>query len=143
MNFNFTCDAVVRGEENAVRIAKKWQYQSEFKNASQLLDLMDDCSTFKSRFSFPSVTLSAEEADFPLAYGLIVYKNPEQVVRMLSSIYWPQNLYCITYDTKSTQLFKDILNKLPKCFPNVLIPKEKYKIDWCGYGVLQVDRLMT
>jgi hypothetical protein len=114
-----------------------WTYVSNYTNETNLLDLLDNCPNFKKVFSFPENAMTKEEADFPLAYALIVFKNAEQVIRMLSAFYWPQNLYCLSYDTKSSQVFRTIMEKISKCFPNVFIPKELFKIVWGDYGVLQ------
>jgi len=66
-----------------------------------------------------------------------VYTNAEQVVRMLSSFYWPQNLYCITYDLKAKLIFKQIMiNLAENCFDNVVMPEYYYKMNWCGVGQL-------
>jgi hypothetical protein len=66
---------------------------------------------------------------------MIVYKSLAQVslhpilflpIRIqlyftMSSIYHPQNAYCIAVDGKSSQTFKDGVRKLATCFPNITI----------------------
>ncbi|KAI6227758.1 hypothetical protein M3Y99_01215400 [Aphelenchoides fujianensis] len=93
------------------------------------------CSTLIEKFAFLEEPLSAEEADYPLAFGMIVYKNAAQVYYSLSSIYQPQNAYCIAVDGKSTPEFKRRMHDLAACLPHVTVI-ETEKIDWCGHGVL-------
>jgi hypothetical protein len=126
-----------KSEPSASKAAKDWIYVSNFTNEQNLLVLLDNCSNFKEHFSFPDKAMTQEEADFPLAFSLIVYKNAEQVIRMLSAFYWPQNLYCLSYDTKSSQVFQMLMVKISNCFPNIFIPEKLIKIDWGKYGVLE------
>ena len=50
---------------------------------------------------------SEEEADFPVAFSLIVYRYFDQVEQLLSSIYRSHNLYCFHVDTSADSLFKE------------------------------------
>lgn len=44
-----------------------------------------------------------------------------QVYVMLSAFYQPQNLYCIAVDAKSADDFKDEIDLLADCFPNIFV----------------------
>lgn len=50
---------------------------------------------------------------------MLVHENAVQVYLMLSAIYQPQNTYCVAVDGKSTPLFKERMNMLAECFPNI------------------------
>ena len=41
-----------------------------------------------------------EEMEFPIAFSLLVYKDTEQIYRLLRAIYRPSNYYCIHVDAK-------------------------------------------
>lgn len=82
---------------------------------------MFSCENIRSFFDFNMTPLSEEEANYPLAYGMIVYKDLAQLYFTMSSIYHPQNAYCIAVDKKSSAKFKKGLQKLAECLPNVII----------------------
>lgn len=81
--------------------------------------------------------MSAEEKHFPLSYGMLVYKDlPQvtparmfiklhfleinlQVLFLLSSIYHPQNEYCIAVGENSAPIFQNLLREVSTCFSNV------------------------
>lgn len=39
----------------------------------------------------------------------------------MSAIYHPQNAYCVALDGKSKEEFKNGVQKLAKCFPNIKV----------------------
>lgn len=77
--------------------------------------------------------MSEEERQFPLAYGLLVHKSPVQVLTLISAIYQvkiilkklyffqPQNAYCIAVDERANEKFKQAMNLLGDCFPNIFV----------------------
>lgn len=76
----------------------------------------------REKLLFPSRPSTEEEAQFPLAYGLLVNgNNSMQVYFLLSAVYQPQNAYCIAIDAKSAELLKDDLEVLGNCFPNIYV----------------------
>lgn len=99
------------------------------------------CTTIRQYFVFEKTPLSEEEANYPLSYGLLVYKDIVQVVALrlffcvswltlsvkaniqvmleLSIFYHPQNAYCIMVDQGASSIFKEFITKLPKCFANI------------------------
>ena len=56
-----------------------------------------NCSTLQRGFLLEA---SLEEESFPLAYSILVYKDAEQVYRLLRAIYRPNNYYCLHVDKK-------------------------------------------
>ncbi len=136
-NRNVTCELINSGDETALSIAKNLEYRSNY-NDDYLLNLTsNNCAELRKHFYFPTEALTDEELNFPLGFALIVYGNAEQVIRMLSSIYWPQNLYCLTYDAKSSNIFKQIMRNLNFCFPNIISPANIVNIEPCKFSVLQ------
>uniref|UniRef100_A0A0N4WZB3 Asparagine synthetase domain-containing protein n=1 Tax=Haemonchus placei TaxID=6290 RepID=A0A0N4WZB3_HAEPC len=96
-----------------------------------LLDADDRCFAIRSLFGFDRKPVSQEERDYPLAYGLIVYKNLVQLIKgirewilfqilfMLSSFYRPQNEYCIAVSGGADSMFKLLMDEVDSCFDNV------------------------
>ncbi|CAK5045656.1 unnamed protein product [Meloidogyne enterolobii] len=113
----------------------------------KLVILFLRCTRLKEKFPFIDEPLSEEEKEFPLAYGILVYKSAFQVYMMMSAIYHPQNIYCVSIDEKSTKEFKDSMLLLTDCFPNIfvmvgfnLVQKIILKasvnpVGWCEFGV--------
>ena len=71
--------------------------------------LTQDCDKFKRERQYILQPLSEEEADFSIAFSLVVFKDVEQIERLLRAIYRPQNYYCLHVDTKSNQKVKDAI----------------------------------
>lgn len=67
---------MINGEQTMIT---KWTPYSGFSEEELIRMTSGDCSQLKERFHFPNKPLTREEEDFPLAYGMVVYKNPEQV----------------------------------------------------------------
>jgi len=76
------------------------------------------------------MALSAEEAEFPLAFSIAMYTDVEQTERLLRAIYQPQNLYCIHVDTKSSLLIHRTIAAIARCFNNVWVATHVDKIKW-------------
>ncbi|EDV28735.1 uncharacterized protein TRIADDRAFT_14428, partial [Trichoplax adhaerens] len=71
--------------------------------------------------SYPNISLSQEEKEYPIAFTLTVHKNAEQVERLLRSIYMPHNYYCIHVDNKSSPAFTQVMMNYAKCFRNIIV----------------------
>ncbi|CAJ0572384.1 unnamed protein product, partial [Mesorhabditis spiculigera] len=128
------CDGLFEGDQHALAFYKDWAYDHHY-HTGILLDADDRCAAFKTQFHFQERPLSREEADFPLAYGLVVYKNIMQVLHMLSAFYQPQNLYCIAMDGHSNETFKALMRNVGGCFSNIHII-EIPRIGWGEYGIV-------
>ena len=76
------------------------------------------------------------EKSFPLAFTFVVHNSPQQVLRLLRLLYRPQNSYCIHYDAKSTDEFKEFFNSIAKCRENVIIASRQESVVWGHYSVL-------
>jgi len=76
------------------------------------------------------MALSAEEAEFPLAFSIVMYRDVEQTERLLRAIYQPQNLYCIHVDTKSSLLIHRAVAAIARCFDNVWVATHLDKVKW-------------
>lgn len=132
------CAALLQGNarelsraEAAMRVRPKIPVYEE-----QYLNWTEDCDRFKRLRGYVQVPLSEEEAEFPLAFSLAVYRDVEQVERLLRAIYQPQNLYCIHVDTKSPLLFHQTVSSIARCFDNVWVATRLSKVKWGDISVI-------
>ena len=100
---------------------------------------LHNCQKFKDQYQFTQYPLSEEEETFPLAYSLVVYKDIEQVVRLLRAIYQPQNYYCVHADKKANSLFRKALALVASCFDNIYMSSKSTKVYWGEYSVLEAE----
>ncbi|KAH3827155.1 hypothetical protein DPMN_129084 [Dreissena polymorpha] len=103
-----------------------------FKNIS-------NCGHFKKQRGYITHQLSEKESNFPIAFSLIVYKDIEQVERLLRAIFRPQNMYCVHIDLKATTDFIIAINTITKCFENVFIAPELLNVTWGTFSVLEAE----
>ncbi|GAA37376.2 beta-1 3-galactosyl-O-glycosyl-glycoprotein beta-1 6-N-acetylglucosaminyltransferase [Clonorchis sinensis] len=86
--------------------------------------------------------VTAEELSMPLAYSILVYTEPERMIRLLAAIYRPHNFYCIHVDRKSDFEVSHFLNIYQNCFgPNVfVVPYElRSTVRWGYFSVLEPE----
>ncbi|OON15928.1 Core-2/I-Branching enzyme [Opisthorchis viverrini] len=91
-------------------------------------------------------TITSVERDFPLAYSILVYTDPERAVRLLAAIYRPHNFYCIHVDRKSPNGLVRWLMLCGQCFnSNVLfVPDEqRTAVRWGYFSVLEPELTCT
>ena len=63
------------------------------------------CDNFLHASDYIRKPLNSQDDGFPIAYSIVMYKDPEQVERLLHAIYRPQNHYCIHVDSKVSKLY--------------------------------------
>ncbi|CAL8085950.1 unnamed protein product [Calicophoron daubneyi] len=97
-------------------------------------------------FSLTPITtyyrVQPEEADFPLAFNILVFTDLERAVRLLRAIYRPQNSYCIHVDKKSTKEYVRTLKIAATCFGNnvFLVPdSERRDVRWGEISILEAE----
>ncbi|TKR73877.1 hypothetical protein L596_021129 [Steinernema carpocapsae] len=129
------CTNARAGNKEAIAKAENWRINSEGW-IKDVMTFQDKCAKIRAMFAFPDKPMSQEEADYPLAYGVLVYKEPLQVYFMLSVFYQPQNQYCVAVDDGSSSEFKDQMDLLDECFPNIQV-KYVNKVKWCDFSVLR------
>ena len=101
----------------------------------------NNCSNIVKEFS-NNFYLSREELNFPLAFTLTVYTNPEQALRLLKAIYRPHNLYCIHPDANEGEELASVFKTISICLDNVFIAsnvKEMYH----DYGASIIDAQLS
>ncbi|CAI2332841.1 unnamed protein product [Caenorhabditis sp. 36 PRJEB53466] len=136
-NIPLECDSVVNGTENERLIsrAKQWDWHFDWVE-QELFQANNVCTVIDKYFNFSREPMSLEEAEYPLAYGLVVYKTIVQVMMQLSLFYQPQHLFCITVDMQSSDEYKNVIESLPTCFPNMKIFIGEAS-EWGSFGILK------
>lgn len=129
------CEKILEG--NFTESCKWSQYHEQPTVSDEtMIKEFTDCQQWLTRRNYPTEPNSKEEAEFPLAFSISMHGNVEQMERLLRLIYWPQNLYCIHVDKRSSNFTHEAINRLSNCFPNVFVTKSEY-VYWAGFGVLQ------
>ncbi|KAG8571725.1 hypothetical protein GDO81_011764, partial [Engystomops pustulosus] len=83
--------------------------------------------------------LSAEEADFPIAYVIVLHKEFDTFERLFRAIYMPQNVYCIHVDEKASADYLQEVNDFVNCFPNAFLASKMEPVVYAGISRLQAD----
>ena len=100
--------------------SRPWEaFALKYKNMS--------CDEIRDEFN-NNFYVSQVEKDFPIAYIFVVYTNAGQVLRLLKSIYRPQNLYCIHPDARQGKGFKEFFTTVAKCLDNVFVVSKPVKV---------------
>lgn len=113
------------------RVVTSKTIQSQAKN----------CSQFKQDKGYILNPVNDEEKDFSLAFSILMYKDVDQVERLLRSIYRPQNYYCIHVDVKAARHVLQAMATLANCFDNVFILDKFIDVQWGQFSVLEPDLL--
>ncbi|KAK0402480.1 hypothetical protein QR680_016356 [Steinernema hermaphroditum] len=132
------CKGIINGDNDLKTKAESWIFNADSRKSwmDKVTDSNNKCEAIKNHFVFADRPLSAEEFEFPLAYGMLVYKEPTQIYLMLSALYQPQNQFCIAVDDGADVEFKEKMDLLDECFPNIHVKYVK-KVTWCGFSVIQ------
>ncbi|KHJ98756.1 Core-2/I-Branching enzyme [Oesophagostomum dentatum] len=131
---DLNCDAILKSDQKVIQQAKLMRYNTHFVE-KLILDADDRCLAIRKLFGFDTKPYSDAESDYPLAYGLIVYKNIVQVLFMLSSFYRSHNEYCIAVSGGADPMFKLIMEEVDQCFSNVRV-LSRPRIDWGSYEII-------
>ncbi|XP_056606677.1 beta-1,3-galactosyl-O-glycosyl-glycoprotein beta-1,6-N-acetylglucosaminyltransferase 7 [Triplophysa dalaica] len=117
--------------------AFRWERQDCTIN--KIVDAETNCSRLRSELHFITVPLSKEEKDFPLAFIITIHKELEAFVRLLRSIYTPQNIYCVHVDAKAPADYKTSVWNLVRCLPNVFLASVSERVTYAGFSRLKAD----
>ena len=110
------------GEVERVRQANQVWNSAQFDSEFYDMAIFGSCSMIRSEF-LDNLYVTKDEQDFPLAFQINVHDYPQQIFRFLKVIYRPHNLYCLNYDSKSSNKVKRAIENLAKCLGNVIMPK--------------------
>ena len=132
------CTELMAGDE--AEIAHVADVMSSWKGANNtsVLGNVSNCSQIEEEFN-NNFYVSSDEKTFPIAYILIVYTNPQQIVRFLKAVYRPQNLYCIHPDIRSGQNFSSVFHFLSKCLPNIFIASHIQEVHYARSSIFKAQ----
>ncbi|KAK7088332.1 hypothetical protein V1264_022261 [Littorina saxatilis] len=99
----------------------------------------NNCTHYRQSGGFELASLSQPEMSFPLAFSIVVYRDADQVERLLSAIYRPHNVYCIHIDKKSARQYWDIMQLVASCLPNVFVSNVSVDVVWSGFTNLEPE----
>ena len=135
------CQALIRGDTSEIQQARRYMNEasSKFISHSNYMSLTRDCHTFRTKRGYVMEPLSQEEANFPLAFSILMYKDVFQVERLLRAIYMPQNYYCIHVDAKASGSIHQTMRSITNCFPNVFMASRLYPTYWGHISIVKAD----
>ncbi|XP_042732113.1 beta-1,3-galactosyl-O-glycosyl-glycoprotein beta-1,6-N-acetylglucosaminyltransferase 3 [Lagopus leucura] len=137
------CAGVVRGDEEAVRDALVSNLEVRNKrqplSPEDYLNMTKDCRSFKEGRRYIEFPLSEEEADFPIAYSMVIHHKIEMFERLLRSLYAPQNVYCVHVDGKAPAAFQQAVRAIAACFSNVFVASRLESVVYASWSRLQAD----
>ncbi|XP_074064179.1 N-acetyllactosaminide beta-1,6-N-acetylglucosaminyl-transferase-like isoform X2 [Macrotis lagotis] len=122
------CESIIRGQ---VISFQETVLNPSFGNLS--------CQEYVLQSHYITVPLSKEEAQFPLAYIMVIHKDFKTFERLFRAVYMPQNVYCVHVDEKATAKFKNAVEWLVDCFPNVFLASKMESVVYAGISRLQAD----
>ncbi|GFN80821.1 beta-1,3-galactosyl-o-glycosyl-glycoprotein beta-1,6-n-acetylglucosaminyltransferase 3-like [Plakobranchus ocellatus] len=136
------CAAIIDGDVvetlQAVRLSSNLRNQEPGMLPKEYIQRTRNCSKFLSSRGYIISTLSQEEADFPIAFSILVHTDIEMAERMLRAIYRPENYYCIHVDEKSTEIYKAV-RQIADCFSNVVLATKRVQVKWASFSALEAD----
>ncbi|XP_017382189.1 N-acetyllactosaminide beta-1,6-N-acetylglucosaminyl-transferase-like isoform X2 [Cebus imitator] len=97
------------------------------------------CKEYLTQSHYITTPLSKEEAEFPLAYIMVIHHHFDTFARLFRAIYMPQNIYCVHVDEKATTEFKEAVEQLLSCFPNAFLASKMEPVVYGGISRLQAD----
>uniref|UniRef100_A0A914KIR2 Uncharacterized protein n=1 Tax=Meloidogyne incognita TaxID=6306 RepID=A0A914KIR2_MELIC len=144
------CERMINGDLsiNETKRLKEWKFneenfyvepppdEDEMDEGIEITEEDDKCLNLQKLFLFHNKPLSKEESQYPLAYAMVTHKSVIQTMTMVSSVYQPQNAYCIVVDDKSSDDFLKKIQMLADCFPNIFVLNVG-TIEWCKFGVVR------
>ena len=105
---------------------EKWRANCPWVSLALMYQQMS-CEEMRKEFG-SSFYVSETEKTFPIAYMLVVYDSPGQILRLLKSIYRPHNLYCIHPDARQGRKFREFFDNIANCLDNVFVVSQQIKI---------------
>ncbi|XP_076456660.1 beta-1,3-galactosyl-O-glycosyl-glycoprotein beta-1,6-N-acetylglucosaminyltransferase 3-like [Babylonia areolata] len=137
------CLRVFRGDKQELKKALKKEHRQQPAATPTDTDILTmaarNCSHLHRHYGFLLDPLTEEERLFPIAFSILTYKTASQVVDLLRAVYRPQNLYCIHADKKSPPAFRQAVEAVSRCFPNVHMASRSIDVRWGFYTVLEPE----
>ncbi|XP_002733438.1 beta-1,3-galactosyl-O-glycosyl-glycoprotein beta-1,6-N-acetylglucosaminyltransferase-like [Saccoglossus kowalevskii] len=138
---NINCANLINGRvenrKEVTSIAKS--LASRIRNDSDYKHLTKNCTSFAHKRGYYSKPVTNEELEFPLAFGIYIYRSVYQVEQLLRIIYRYHNVYCIHIDENSSSEFKTIILSIARCFENIVLAPIFYPIKWGSMNIVRAE----
>ncbi|XP_046547712.1 beta-1,3-galactosyl-O-glycosyl-glycoprotein beta-1,6-N-acetylglucosaminyltransferase-like [Haliotis rubra] len=133
-----SCSGLFAGDGAAIAASIRYSRLHPHSSKNDYVWAARNCTDFIRNRGY--ITNSApEENEFPLAISILMYKDVEQVERLLRTIYRPSNFYCIHMDFKTALKVKNQMISIVKCFPNVFFSSKQVDVTWGRFSVLEAE----
>ena len=99
----------------------------------------DNCAAYTKERQYFVDDAIKEERDFPIAYAIIMHSDIQNFQSLLSSIYRPQNYYCIHVDKKAEHDTWRSVQIITSCLRNTFVSSKRYDVKWGTFSVLQAE----
>ncbi|XP_074649681.1 beta-1,3-galactosyl-O-glycosyl-glycoprotein beta-1,6-N-acetylglucosaminyltransferase-like [Tubulanus polymorphus] len=135
------CESFLRNGPNSLADARNYMisHPKKFIKDGEYAFIIEElgCQRFKEVLRYNTHPISQEEHDFPLAFGIVMYRDVEQLERLLRAIYQPQNFYCVHVDLKASNAIHAGVKAIASCFDNVIVPSNPVAVEWGHYTALK------
>jgi len=135
------CTALFRGSRAERRKAGYFQnlHAKETVKPIKFIKQASNCTQFVAERHYAVYPVNTEEAEYPIAFSILMFKEVEQFERLLRAIYRPQNFYCIHVDSKSHADIRSAVNAIAGCFKNVFVLRRSFDVMWGTFSVLEPE----
>lgn len=135
------CKAVFRRNRHELRRASEFQETHEKVPVKPLkyIKQASNCTRFVARRHYATSPVNDEEAEYPIAFSILMFRDVEQFERLLRAVYRPQNLYCIHVDSKSSSDIRAAVIAIAGCFENVFVLQRSFDVVWGTFSVLEPE----
>ena len=134
------CADLFKSPPNETELSRAMEYKREINKIGfdGYKNLTQNCTQYVLDRGYILEPVNEEEANFPLAFSILIYRDVEQVERLLRAIYRPQNYYCIHVDKKVTQVYEP-MSLIAGCLPHVFMSDVRYQVSWGTVSILQPE----
>ncbi|KAM6961204.1 beta-1,3-galactosyl-O-glycosyl-glycoprotein beta-1,6-N-acetylglucosaminyltransferase 3 [Aplochiton taeniatus] len=70
---------------------------------------------------------------------MVIHNQIEMFERLLRAVYAPQNVYCVHVDKKSSEEFKNAVQAIVSCVPNVFVASKLESVVYASWSRVQAD----
>lgn len=135
------CASMFRGDRKDMDRAQEYMsgFPRQVLTSSDYVNMTSNCVEFRRSRGYFARPMSQEEAEFPIAFSILVYKDIQQVERLLRAIYMPQNFYCIHIDTKASPEVLAAFEALVACFDNVFLASRLESVYWGHISIIYAE----
>lgn len=132
------CFKLFEGNYEAMNKAKRFTLSNNsIVDLDEIFHNKNNCVLIRSLLDLPTKPLSVKEEQFRLAYVMIVHSDFHLILRLLMSLYWPQNSYCIHLDAKATDSLAEALRSIAKCYSNIYFLESRVNVYWGHPNILE------